>query len=146
MALSLNNGYKRVEESVKMEKALSFVGSILGKISNGVDEEPTARISSIFIYPIKSCRGISVSQAPITPTGFRWDRQWLVVNSKGRAYTQRVEPKLALVEVELPIAAYDEGWEPTVNSYLESAIGPPDFEAVQEVHPESSISLWYIIA
>ena len=32
-------------------------------------EEPTAKISSIFIYPIKSCRGISVSQAPISPTG-----------------------------------------------------------------------------
>lgn len=50
--------------------------------------------------------------------GFRWDRQWLVVNSKGRAYTQRVEPKLALVEVELPNEAFSEGWEPTKSSYL----------------------------
>ncbi|XP_059437115.1 uncharacterized protein LOC132170235 [Corylus avellana] len=77
-----------------------------------------AKVSSIFIYPIKSCRGISVRQAPITPTGFRWDRQWLVVNSKGRAYTQRVEPKLALVEVELPNEAFSEGWEPTKSSYM----------------------------
>lgn len=51
-------------------------------------------------------------------TGFQWDRQWLVVNSKGRAYTQRVEPKLALVEVELPKDAFTEGWEPTKSSYL----------------------------
>lgn len=51
-------------------------------------------------------------------SGFRWDRQWLVVNSKGRAYTQRVEPKLALVEVEMPNGAFDEGWEPTVDSYM----------------------------
>lgn len=28
-----------------------------------------ARVSSIFVYPVKSCRGISVPQAPITPTG-----------------------------------------------------------------------------
>ena len=28
-----------------------------------------AKIESIFIYPIKSCRGISVSQAPICHTG-----------------------------------------------------------------------------
>lgn len=28
-----------------------------------------ATVASIFIYPIKSCRGISVSQAPLTPTG-----------------------------------------------------------------------------
>ncbi|XP_077220937.1 molybdenum cofactor sulfurase family protein isoform X2 [Tasmannia lanceolata] len=77
-----------------------------------------AIITSIFVYPIKSCRGISVSQACVTSTGFRWDRQWVVVNSKGRAYTQRVEPKLALVEVELPKNAFTEGWEPTSSSYL----------------------------
>lgn len=28
-----------------------------------------AAVSAIFIYPIKSCRGISVPQAPLTPTG-----------------------------------------------------------------------------
>ncbi|XP_062012246.1 uncharacterized protein LOC133728827 [Rosa rugosa] len=76
------------------------------------------KVASIFIYPVKSCRGISVSQAHVTPTGFRWDRQWLVVNYKGRAYTQRVEPKLALVEVQLPNEAFSENWEPTESSYL----------------------------
>ncbi|XP_042478848.1 mitochondrial amidoxime reducing component 2 isoform X2 [Macadamia integrifolia] len=80
--------------------------------------EPTTRVSSILIYPVKSCRGVSVTQAPITSTGFRWDRQWLVINSKGRAYTQRVEPKLALVEVQLPNAAFNGDWEPTNTSYL----------------------------
>lgn len=50
--------------------------------------------------------------------GFRWDRQWLVVNSKGRACTQRTEPKLALVEVELPKEAFSEGWEPNQKSCL----------------------------
>ncbi|KAM7524748.1 hypothetical protein LguiA_014650 [Lonicera macranthoides] len=50
---------------------------------------------------------------------FRWDRQWLIVNSKGRAYTQRVEPKLALIEVKLPNEAFSEAWEPSNNSFLE---------------------------
>jgi len=50
--------------------------------------------------------------------GFRWDRQWLVVNSKCRAYTQRQEPKLALVEVSLPMEAFSEKWEPTADSFL----------------------------
>ncbi|KAM5587036.1 mitochondrial amidoxime reducing component 2 [Rosa sericea] len=81
-------------------------------------QEATAKVSSIFIYPVKSCRGISVSESPITPTGFRWDRQWLVINQKRRAYTQRVEPKLACVEVQLPNEAFQEGWEPTSSSYL----------------------------
>ncbi|CAH9082159.1 unnamed protein product [Cuscuta epithymum] len=88
-----------------------------------------ARVTSIFIYPIKSCRGISVSQAPISPTGFRWDRQWMVVNSKGRAITQRVEPKLALIETELPNEALSEGWEPNKNSYL--VIRAPGMDALE---------------
>ncbi|KAL6201725.1 hypothetical protein ACLB2K_025437 [Fragaria x ananassa] len=59
--LSGNRPEEKTEEDWKMEKAVAEV-----------------EVSSIFIYPVKSCRGISVSQAPVTPTGFRWDRQWLV--------------------------------------------------------------------
>ncbi|CDY29104.1 hypothetical protein HID58_086265 [Brassica napus] len=81
-------------------------------------EEQALKIKSIFIYPIKSCRGISVSQATVTQTGFQWDRYWLVVNYKGRAYTQKVEPKLALIESELPKEAFLEDWKPTKNSFL----------------------------
>ncbi|MFS7904815.1 putative molybdenum cofactor sulfurtransferase [Helianthus anomalus] len=81
-------------------------------------ESAAAKVKSIFIYPIKSCRGISLSEAPLSSTGFRWDRQWVVVNSKGRACTQRVDPKLALVEVELPQDAFAVGWKPNKGSYL----------------------------
>ncbi|KAL5578463.1 hypothetical protein UlMin_020162 [Ulmus minor] len=107
--------------------------------------EAIAKISSIFIYPIKSCRGISVSQAPLTPTGFRWDRQWLVVNYKGRAYTQRVEPKLALVEVELPKDAFLEGWEPNSTSYLEVKAPGMDVLKISLSTPQQvsdGVSVW----
>jgi uncharacterized protein YcbX len=39
---------------------------------------------------------------PFDVAGFKWDRMWMVVNSKGRMLTQRVNPELALVEVSLP--------------------------------------------
>jgi len=97
-----------------MEKAASFLSTLLG----GGDGEAAATVKSILIYPIKSCRGIAVPQAPITSTGFRWDRQWLVVNAKGRAYTQRVEPKLALVQVELPPEAFTEDCQPTADDHM----------------------------
>ncbi|KAL8262368.1 hypothetical protein R6Q59_026417 [Mikania micrantha] len=77
-----------------------------------------ARVKSIFIYPIKSCRGICVSKAPVSVTGFVWDRHWLVINSKGRACTQRLQPNLALVQVDLPSEAFSLGWEPNSSSYL----------------------------
>ncbi|XP_074268943.1 uncharacterized protein LOC141592237 [Silene latifolia] len=77
-----------------------------------------AKVKSILVYPVKSCRGISVLQAPVTSTGFRWDRQWMIVNENGRMYTQRVEPKLALVQIEFPSEAFVEGWEPSSNSCM----------------------------
>ncbi|KAF8759257.1 hypothetical protein HU200_010292 [Digitaria exilis] len=98
-----------------MEKAASLVSSILG--GGGSTPEPVATVQSIIVYPIKSCRGISVPQAPITATGFRWDRQWMVVNAKGRAVTQRVEPSLALVEVDMPPEAFADDWQPAPDSH-----------------------------
>jgi len=109
-----------------MEKAASFLSSLLGGGGGAGEEpagEPAATVASILIYPIKSCRGISVPQAPVTPFGFRWDRQWLVVNAKGRALTQRVEPKMALIEVELPPEAFHEDWQPTADSLVIRAPG-----------------------
>ncbi|CAL5072837.1 unnamed protein product [Urochloa decumbens] len=99
-----------------MEKAASFLSSLLG--GGGGSPEPVATVQSITVYPIKSCRGISVPQASITSTGFRWDRHWMVANTKGRAVTQRVEPTLALVQVELPPEAFAEDWQPTPDDHM----------------------------
>ncbi|WVZ65860.1 hypothetical protein U9M48_015158 [Paspalum notatum var. saurae] len=98
-----------------MDSAASFLSSLFGGGGSGA---PAATVKAILVYPIKSCRGISVPQAPVTATGFRWDRQWMLVNSKGRAITQRVEPKLALVEVEMPPEAFAEDWQPTPDDHM----------------------------
>ncbi len=45
-------------------------------------------------------------------TGFQWDRQWVVVNERGRFITQRQEPKLALVKVSLPPEVLHDSWGP----------------------------------
>jgi len=42
----------------------------------------------------------------------------MLVNSKGRAYTQRVEPRLALVEVQLPPETFDEDWQSTPDDHM----------------------------
>ncbi|CAA0825365.1 Molybdenum cofactor sulfurase family protein [Striga hermonthica] len=104
-----------------------------------------ATVKSIFVYPIKSCRGISLPQAPISPTGFRWDRQWLVVNSKGRAVTQRVESKLALVQVQLPDEAFRPDWEPNKRSFLVISAPGMDVLSVPLAKPAEKIdgvSVW----
>lgn len=60
-----------------------------------------ARIASLHIYPVKSCRGIDVDQALITPTGLEWDRRWMIARPDGRFVTQREYPALATISVTL---------------------------------------------
>ena len=58
-------------------------------------------ISSLFIYPIKSARGIAVTEAEVTERGFAHDRRFMVVDERGKLLTQRQHPTLALVKTEI---------------------------------------------
>ena len=60
-----------------------------------------ARISSLHVYPIKSCGGLSLQRVQVSPRGFAWDREWMVVEPSGMFLTQREVPHLALVQPEL---------------------------------------------
>ncbi|KAH0507037.1 mitochondrial amidoxime-reducing component 1 [Microtus ochrogaster] len=60
-------------------------------------------VSQLWIYPIKSCKGVSVSEAECTDMGLRCghlrDRFWLVINEDGNMVTARQEPRLVLVSL-----------------------------------------------
>jgi uncharacterized protein YcbX len=59
------------------------------------------QITGLNIYPVKSCRGIALTRARITETGFAHDREWLVVTPEYRFLTQRERPLLAQIETAL---------------------------------------------
>jgi uncharacterized protein len=58
-------------------------------------------LSQIFIYPIKSCRGIELNESSIVDTGFEFDRRWMLVNKQGKFLSQRQLPKMSLIHIEL---------------------------------------------
>jgi uncharacterized protein YcbX len=58
------------------------------------------RLSAIYIYPVKSCRGISLDTAEVSAIGLAGDRLWQVVEGNGRCLTQRQHPVLATVQPE----------------------------------------------
>ena len=60
-----------------------------------------SRVSRIFVYPIKSCRGIEVASAALTARGLENDRRYMLVDSAGRFLTQRRYPRMALIETAL---------------------------------------------
>jgi uncharacterized protein len=54
-------------------------------------------ISRLFVYPVKSCAGVEVSQSILGPTGLAMDRSWMLVDQSGEFVTQREQPRMALV-------------------------------------------------
>lgn len=67
-----------------------------------VDESKVARkISKIFIYPVKSLRGIEVKEAIIEERGFRHDRRWMVVDDDGTFLSQRRFPRMSLISAKV---------------------------------------------
>ncbi|MEA3394061.1 MAG: MOSC N-terminal beta barrel domain-containing protein [Pseudomonadota bacterium] len=56
-----------------------------------------ARITQLFVYPVKSCAGIALQETVLTETGFDLDRAWMVVDAQGGFVSQREQPRLALV-------------------------------------------------
>lgn len=59
------------------------------------------QLSEIWIYPIKSLGGISISQAQVTDRGLVHDRRWLLIDENNRFLSQREHPQLALFQIAL---------------------------------------------
>jgi uncharacterized protein len=57
----------------------------------------SVEIAELFIYPIKSCRGVKMAEAEITPTGLIYDRQFAVMNQLNEVVTLKSRPKMATV-------------------------------------------------
>jgi uncharacterized protein YcbX len=61
-----------------------------------------ASVQALSVYPVKSCRGIACDAVTVGTTGLALggvrDREWMIVDARGRFVTQREHPRLALVE------------------------------------------------
>ena len=56
-----------------------------------------ATVAGLFIYPVKSARGIARRSVRVVATGFEWDRQWMVIDAQGTFLSQRTHPQLARI-------------------------------------------------
>lgn len=112
------------------------------KLDNVALESTTAvgKIKSLFVYPIKSCKGIELTRAKVIPTGLEFDRLFTFAQLKSpfpvavddsdgakpkehtwEFITQRQFPLLATVEVEL--------WQPDlgkIKGFRDLAAGSSD--------------------
>ncbi len=59
------------------------------------------KVASLHVYPVKGCRGIDLQEAEFGTRSLKYDRHWIVVDAEGEKITQREEPRLALIKIEI---------------------------------------------
>jgi uncharacterized protein YcbX len=68
------------------------------------DDRPgtaVARVTELWVFPVKSMAGSRLDRADLTPTGLAGDRSWAVVDESGTTVTARDEPRLREVHPRL---------------------------------------------
>ena len=92
----------------------------------------TLRITELWVYPVKSCRGTAVDHAEVSARGLRWDRHWMIVDETGRFLTQRDLPAMATISPVL-----------TSSTLVLRAPGRPDLELPQgATEGDAVVTVW----
>eukprot|EP01001_Neometanema_parovale_P006545 NODE_289_length_2743_cov_67.652672_g273_i0.p1 GENE.NODE_289_length_2743_cov_67.652672_g273_i0~~NODE_289_length_2743_cov_67.652672_g273_i0.p1 ORF type:complete len:854 (-),score=131.14 NODE_289_length_2743_cov_67.652672_g273_i0:108-2669(-) len=56
------------------------------------------RLSALMVYPVKSCAGLALKEALVTPRGLQHDREWAIIDPRtGHAIVQKMHPRMALL-------------------------------------------------
>lgn len=108
------------------------------------------KLKEIWIYPVKSLGGISLSWSKVMEKGLRFDRRFMLVDEGGLCMTQRVFPKMALFKTsvsgeKLTISKENETLSlslvPPLSTYSRPVQIWDDLVMAHEVSPE--YSMWF---
>ena len=100
----------------------------------------TIQVSSLNVFPIKSCAGTPVNSATATSHGFTFDRTWLIVDEDNNFLTQRELPRMALIKPRIFSRRTGKNLLDTDDTsvWKEPELGAcasPDFELATANHP-----------
>ena len=72
------------------------------------------RVTGLYVYPLKSARGLPLEEANLDAFGIEGDRRWCLTGGDGRVITQRDCPVLATLDVWGRLLAYHDEVEDLV--------------------------------
>ncbi|KDO24657.1 hypothetical protein SPRG_10190 [Saprolegnia parasitica CBS 223.65] len=75
------------------------------RVTVASDDVVTATVQDLYVYPIKSCKGLRLASSAVLPIGLRCDRQWMFIDAKGTFLSQRKHPSMALIAPEVDVTA-----------------------------------------
>ncbi|GJR66145.1 molybdenum cofactor sulfurase isoform X1 [Tanacetum coccineum] len=67
------------------------------------DCRTTHHLTSIVVYPIKSCAGFRVDSWPLSSTGLLYDREWLLKSMTGEILTQKKVPEMYFIGTKIDL-------------------------------------------
>jgi len=88
------------------------------------------QVTGLYTYPVKSCGGVELRRAELTPTGIALDRQFMLVDEDNDFLSQRKVPEMALIQCGV-----------TTRSITLSAPGMPDAEIPLTMQPDDAVLL-----
>jgi uncharacterized protein len=91
------------------------------------------RVEDLYVYPVKGCRGIRLTESEVTRAGLGADRRYMVTDARGQFLTQRTHPALGQVHTSLSSTELRLGAKGHVSLYL-----PRELSA----GPEAEIRIW----
>ncbi|KAF5781412.1 putative molybdenum cofactor sulfurtransferase [Helianthus annuus] len=71
--------------------------------NEGGKTTPERYLTSIVVYPIKSCAGFKVDSWPLSSTGLLYDREWLLKSMNGEILTQKKAPEMNFIATKIDL-------------------------------------------
>ena len=94
-------------------------------------------LTELNLYPIKSCAGIALREATLTPAGLMsehiYDREWMLVDATGQFLTQREYPRMALISPTIKADTLELRAPGMLRLDLALELGDPDLAPTIEV-------------
>ncbi len=97
-------------------------------------------VSQLWIYPIKSMKGISLESVQLEKRGFKYDRRWMLVDQDNRFISQRQYPQMALIEPSFESDVMDFGLSVRAPNMPVLIIPYPDEQI--ELYDEIEVTCW----
>ncbi|MEJ8757901.1 MOSC N-terminal beta barrel domain-containing protein [Pontibacter sp. H259] len=93
------------------------------------------RISNLYIYPIKSLGGISLTEAQVQDRGLAFDRRWMLVDENGGFLTQRKFAQMALLQVQLQA-------DGLLVTHKQNLLQPLFIPFTQQIGKDITVTIW----
>jgi molybdenum cofactor sulfurtransferase len=97
ISFGLSSTFADVDNFVAWLKQTFIVADVV--LDSNIPMSPFA--SSFWIYPIKSCPGISADKWTITPSGFKYDRMFAIYDDKNKLIGIQRNPKLSTIQPQI---------------------------------------------